>query len=417
MMTTTSIQDRIERLEARQSDLARTANRWRMVSMLLAGAVLVGSVLGLAADPPPSDVLRAKRIEILNDSGEPVIFLDTWLEGGWLHASNAQGVTSFSARVDQSQAGTVGVYDANGQRSVQLGVGESGHGQVTTQDRRGRPMVLLTGQAAGGTIDVFNATGSAVATTRVSASGAGELARRALGGEWEVLESVAATDGAADAADDKKASQPDLIAQEGQSVTYAISTTRPDREGQPRTTQGRYIITMLEGVKSEQGPAHWLEIVRPGWRGEERLYRVLILDEHLTGKTNPFEHILQGFQRSAEGDVEEFDERMMGFASRMLPPIPWMEKLTDRGTLTIEVAGKSIETKVKEGTAHTQTQDGDFQADSVGTLHVSSTVPFKLVKGDVVTKTNWRGRDIESHVTLQLETIESGVASRLFTEE
>jgi len=246
-----SLEQRIECLEHQHHQTTRTLKRWRATCALLVAALVTIWVLGLKAETPLSDVVRTKRIEIINDTGQTVVFMDAWLGGGWIHVANADGATIFSTRADHSGHGVVGAYDSQGQRTVMLGVDKNGAGRIVTKDKLGRQLLDISATTTGGKIELNNVAGVSAATMRINHSGSGEFAQRGLLGDWRVLgmepTSAAATP-------DQPAAN--LIAHEGESVTYDYRVVRTMDGAEQRITEDEYVITMLNAVDTKSGRAH-----------------------------------------------------------------------------------------------------------------------------------------------------------------
>jgi len=158
-------------------------------------------------------------------------------------------------------------------------------------------------------------------------------------------------------------------------------------------------------------------VTRPGWRGDSSVYRILIPEKYLLGDGNPFDHIIQGFERSEDGKIEAFDERMTRFAPRILPAVPHLTQLTGHATQTIPTPAQAIACRVRSGVNKYESKNGNYQTESTGTLWLNDDVPFGIVKAEVDTKYSWGSRSGKMRTTVLLKKIEKNAKSRLFASE
>jgi hypothetical protein len=153
----------LENFERRLTALERQNRKLRGALGLmipLAGAVLAAFFLGQASlscsaekkEPPPaaaSDVLRAKRLEILNEKGVAVVVASVDSRGwGRLVTYNADG-QQLVQMAATDQGGTVAVAGSKGRLRAAMAVTDKDDGTVFTFDGRDQRLIALAKTAIG----------------------------------------------------------------------------------------------------------------------------------------------------------------------------------------------------------------------------------------------------------------------------
>ena len=144
-------------LEARITRLEVQLRFHRRVTMLLAVGVIV--LLGLGVTQGVPELIRAKRFEMVDDEGKPLV-----------------------AMRPTSMGGAIGVFTSKGQVAGVLTADESGGGLLNILSSQGKNGVLLLGtnaDATGGAVTVYNTREQEVVTLRPSVIGHGVV------GAWD----------------------------------------------------------------------------------------------------------------------------------------------------------------------------------------------------------------------------------------
>ena len=148
-----SIEDRLAALEKSNRRL-----RIALVAAALGGAALAG--FGFTRPTPVPDLIQAKKFEVVNDHGTPVVWMETGPKGGSIHTTNREGKRLFTATAD-----------------------EDGTGRIATLDGNGHDLVVLHSTTSGGMITTFNTKGAKVLSVGVMASGDPNLSAYGPAGE------------------------------------------------------------------------------------------------------------------------------------------------------------------------------------------------------------------------------------------
>jgi hypothetical protein len=136
-----TLEQRIERLE-RQNARLKLA-----FGVLAAGAICV-LVLGQVA--PASSPARplllpervaAKRFEVINDAGKPVVTLMSWQQGGWIETRDNSGRRLFDVSATDDGNGLLSTYNKEGNETVSLGGVKDGAGLLAIFDGHGRKLL------------------------------------------------------------------------------------------------------------------------------------------------------------------------------------------------------------------------------------------------------------------------------------
>jgi hypothetical protein len=160
-------EQRIKRLEAK--------NRKLTLSLAVLGMALCGGVLMGQIDPRKvRSVIRAKRFEVINDDGHPVVTLRSWEHGGLLVVQDHQGRPVAVSGSDATGNGTVYTVSPQGKKLVRLGTNATGNGAIAVNDSVGRVILRLVVNENGGAIGVGNRWGKIVGTLMSNDEGAGE---------------------------------------------------------------------------------------------------------------------------------------------------------------------------------------------------------------------------------------------------
>ena len=202
-------------IEQRVAELERVNRHQRRILIAVGLAVLAG--LGASArqaEETPGRV-RARRVEIVDDTGRVAIALDAFRGAGFVRTFNSAGqvlVHLGSEARETGPRGTVTTYDGRGRRLVALGANARGDGTLTTHDIQGdelvaigattmgtgllstldgdgHKLVLLTANRAGkgGSIHVRNQHGGSACTIHADEAGNGEIGAWSTGGGGRTL--------------------------------------------------------------------------------------------------------------------------------------------------------------------------------------------------------------------------------------
>jgi len=140
-------------LEERIGRLERQNRRLKAAFGLLAAAVVGVLVLGQVApsSAPTGPLLlpervRAKRFEVINDAGKPVVTLMAWEHGGWIETRDNQGHRLFDmsatddghglfSTYNKDGTGLLAIFDGRGRKVLGAGMGEDGAGVIASYNR------------------------------------------------------------------------------------------------------------------------------------------------------------------------------------------------------------------------------------------------------------------------------------------
>lgn len=142
-----TIEQRIEKLECQNRRL-----RWTVTGLV--GAVVAALIMGQAAatsgGPEAANIIRARRIEIVNAEGQPAVVL---------------GMTT-------NNAGTIMTMGAKGEKLVNLGVTTNGEGLISTGNRKGNELVKIGVTTDGdGMLGTYSAKGLKLLEVGVTTKG------------------------------------------------------------------------------------------------------------------------------------------------------------------------------------------------------------------------------------------------------
>ncbi len=180
-------------LEDRVAKLERGYRRWRGASLALGSVLVLGVVMGQAGVGRVPELVRTRKLEVVDSQGAAVVTLDTTPRGGRVLMMNSDGHLLMEA-----SAGSLDIYNSEGQKLVRLsatkngeglmatynrrgegvvavGVTKDGEGALTTYNGAGQKLVSLSATDQGGAVSVWNSTGQAVSTIRADEQGQGEV--------------------------------------------------------------------------------------------------------------------------------------------------------------------------------------------------------------------------------------------------
>lgn len=228
----------METLERRVAALEVSARRWRTLSLsLIAGtAGLVG--LGAARFDPParsddiSELVRARRIEILGVRGSPTIILESAGEAGAIRIHNDGGrqLVRLGTEASEDSAGLIETFRGDDEsRLVSIGANRIGRGEITTFGPRGEAFVSIGSGGVGGIIATHSETGRDLVRIG-SVNGNGTL--RTFNNSGEALVNLGVT----------RSGQGTVATYDGRGQTLVqIGAT---------TRDGRAAISLLDGAES-----------------------------------------------------------------------------------------------------------------------------------------------------------------------
>lgn len=149
----------LERIEERLTLLERSAQRYRRLSFILALALVTIVVVG--AVPGDSDIVRARRIEILNDKGAVVLSADGDASGGHLMLRRnvgGGGVTLFT----NEQGGAIGILNSADKVLVREGISSKGGLVALTNNAEKLVMLAAANDSSDGAVIVYNRNGKPI---------------------------------------------------------------------------------------------------------------------------------------------------------------------------------------------------------------------------------------------------------------
>jgi hypothetical protein len=147
------IESRVQLIEREVAVLRSRTRRLRVVAAT-ASALCGALLLGAASADAPSEVLRARRFEIVSSDNRAVVIL----------------------AVDAEGTGVVSTHDREGHPMVALRTGEHGDGALITYNRTGNQLVELSETMSGaGNVMIFDGAGVRLAAVTANRDGDGEL--------------------------------------------------------------------------------------------------------------------------------------------------------------------------------------------------------------------------------------------------
>lgn len=180
-------------IEQRLEALARSNRRWRMAACLMGLLTMAGLLMAQSGAVMVPELLRTRKLEVLNEQGVAVVTLEAGPRGGLITTTNGQGgllleteAGSFNIYNGQGQKlvrlsatkdgqGLVATYNHRGEGVVAMGSTKDGEGAFTTYNGSGQKLVSLSATDTGGALSVWSASGQAVSTIRADEQGSGEV--------------------------------------------------------------------------------------------------------------------------------------------------------------------------------------------------------------------------------------------------
>ena len=160
-------------VEQRLEKLERQAKRYRMALVLLTAALC--GMLSLAAtdDNRVHDVLKARRLEVVNAAGDLVVVMTSDEAGGVLGINNNAGQL-MAIMTSDKDGGKLVINNNAGQPMAGMGSDEAG-GRLLVWNNAGQPMVGMVSGEDGGSLSVLNNAGGAVVQAHADDYGHGYI--------------------------------------------------------------------------------------------------------------------------------------------------------------------------------------------------------------------------------------------------
>jgi hypothetical protein len=153
----------LERIEERLNTLERSAGRYRRLSAVLALALV--AIVVSAAMPGSSDIVRARRFEVVNDKGNVVFVADADNSGGRLvirRNANKGGVTLFT----NDLGGAVGILNGDDKVVVRQGISDKGGLLALTNNAEKLVVLAAANDSSDGAVIVYNRNGRPIWNAR-----------------------------------------------------------------------------------------------------------------------------------------------------------------------------------------------------------------------------------------------------------
>jgi hypothetical protein len=167
---------RIDRLEA---DLHRLRRRNRRTLAVISSIALASIGLGFATAPTSVDVIRTKRLELLDDTNKVVLLASVTKTGGRLDVWNANGRNS--ARLGANDiGGDLALWNNTGEQ-VFAAFASQRSGRLEVGGGSGVAAVTLSSNEQGGIVEVFNLSGRSAVKATCTRQG-GEVVAQQFGG-------------------------------------------------------------------------------------------------------------------------------------------------------------------------------------------------------------------------------------------
>lgn len=167
---------RIDRLE---EDLHRLRRRNRRTIAVIGSIALLSIGLGLAAGPRSVDVIRTKRLELLDDTNKVVLLASATKTGGQIDIWNASGRNS--ARLGANDiGGDLALWNNTGEQ-VFAAFASQHSGRLEVGGGSGVAAVTLSSDEHGGIVEVFNLSGRSAVKAMCTRQG-GEVIAQQFGG-------------------------------------------------------------------------------------------------------------------------------------------------------------------------------------------------------------------------------------------
>ncbi len=154
-MTTATLEARVEALE-------RSASRWRVLAilafLLACGLAFIGLAPAGGSEQQGTvpELIRARRIEIVNATGNPVLTLTQNDSGGIIATQSPSGQILVTVTATATGEGVIALADRAGRRLVELaGKPGEGAGVVNTFGEGGHVAVSLLASQGAGVVQTF----------------------------------------------------------------------------------------------------------------------------------------------------------------------------------------------------------------------------------------------------------------------
>ena len=121
-----------------QNEITELRNQVRTLKRIVYGfgcLLVAGVVVSATSLQTVPDVIQAKRFEVVNDEGKPVVNLYAYDDGGVLSIQNKEG-KSVAALFTNTNGGVLGIHNKDGKQVAKLSANEGG-GVLKTLDGKG----------------------------------------------------------------------------------------------------------------------------------------------------------------------------------------------------------------------------------------------------------------------------------------
>lgn len=115
-----------------------------------------GKLRGTLSGGAPPAVIQARRFEVVNDAGKPMVTLTSSEAGGWIDTANAAGEFLFVATANPQGQGQVVTFDGKGTGLVKFTGTEFGTGVIQTCGSTGNVLAEIGAAASGGRLTLFD---------------------------------------------------------------------------------------------------------------------------------------------------------------------------------------------------------------------------------------------------------------------
>jgi hypothetical protein len=179
-------------VESRLSALERSNHRLRLAVRALGLALVVLLAAG-ARGNEIADLVQARRIQVVDDEGRPLVVLAH--EAGRGVAALLDAAGNWKVQLDAGSAGgTVATKAAHGGELVFLGVDDQGNGTVRTESAAGGLLAALTAAEGRGAVITYDGSGREHVKIATAYGGAGSVTTFSGDGR-RLMQITAATDG------------------------------------------------------------------------------------------------------------------------------------------------------------------------------------------------------------------------------
>jgi hypothetical protein len=137
-----TLEDRIEKLERQNRRL-----RWTVTGFV--GLGVAALIMGQAAAPSAEDlekvdVVRARRVEVVDKDGRPVVSIGLTATGtGMITTMDGRGRKAVMLGATANGEGVVATMNRKGEELVKLGATTTGEGVITTSDGKGHKLIEI----------------------------------------------------------------------------------------------------------------------------------------------------------------------------------------------------------------------------------------------------------------------------------